>query len=161
VGRRDLEDQLFLDFEPMVRSLGLELLDVELTSENKRPVLRATIFRPEGITLDDCAAAQHLLSDRLDETDPIPGSYTLEVSSPGLERVLRRDKEFEVFKGMECQANLFAPVDGKRSFQGELAGLDRSGGKEFVLLRVPGGLMRLDRSNVSKVKLVYDEDRDL
>jgi len=156
-----LEDRLFLDFEPMVRGLGLELLDVELTSENRRPVLRATIFRPEGVTLDDCAAAQNVLSERLDETDPIPGSYTLEVSSPGLERTLRRDKEFEVFKGMPCQATLFAPVDGKRSFQGELVGLEEDGGKEYVVMQTPGGPLRLERSNVSKVKLLYDQDRDL
>jgi ribosome maturation factor RimP len=162
MGRRDLEDKLFVDFEPLIRDMGLALLDVELTSENKASVLRATIHKPEGVTLDDCASVQNALSDLLDATDPVAGSYTLEVSSPGLERTLRRDKEFATFKGKPCQANLFAPVDGKRVFLGDLVGLEKDlAGKELVALETPEGVVRLDRSNVSKVKLVYHGDLDL
>lgn len=162
MGRREIEDRVFQDFEPLVANLGLELLDVELTSLDRMSVLRATIYKPEGITLDDCAGVQNVLSDRLDETDPIPGSYTLEVSSPGLERALRREKEFTIFKGMPCQVNLFAPVQGKRVFRGELIGLQREdAGKEAVAIQTPEGQVVFDRSNVSKVKLLYQEDQDL
>jgi len=114
---------LFADFEPLVRDAGVELLDVEMLSENRTTILRATIFRPEGITLDDCVKTQHILSDRLDETDPIQGSYSLEVSSPGIERVLRRPKEFDIFKGKPCRVSLFSPQDGKRVFEGRLVEL--------------------------------------
>lgn len=162
MGRREIEDRLFPDFARLVQSMGLELLDVEITSGNRASVLRATIYRPEGVTLDDCASVQNALSDRLDETDPIPGSYTLEVSSPGLERTLRRDKEFVIFKGMLCQANLFSPVNGKRVFQGQLIGLEKDGtGKESVALDTADGVVRLQRANVSKVMLMYREDQDL
>gem|GEM_PF-884280 len=123
LSRREIEDRLFADFEPLVRDAGVELLDVEMLSENRTTILRATIFRPEGITLDDCVKMQHILSDRLDETDPIQGSYSLEVSSPGIERVLRRPKEFDIFKGKPCRVSLFSPQDGKRVFEGRLVEL--------------------------------------
>lgn len=161
MGRRDIEEKLFRDLEPLVSGKGSELLDVELVSENRMSVLRVTIYKPEGITLDDCAGVQRVLSDRLDETDPVPGSYNLEVSSPGLERTLRRDKEFGIFRGKPCQVNLFAPFEGKRVFEGELVGLESGeSGKGFVVLETPDGTVRLDRSIVSRVKLVYRTDRD-
>jgi ribosome maturation factor RimP len=148
LGRRELEDRLFADFEPLVRNAGVELLDVEMLSENKRTVLRATIYRPEGITLDDCVRTQHILSDRLDETDPIPGSYSLEVSSPGIERVLKRPKEFAIYRGQPCQVSLYAPQDGKRVFEGRLVELAvEPDGSETVVIEVdsetahPGGPM--------------------
>jgi ribosome maturation factor RimP len=198
LGRREIEERLFADFEPLARSAGVELLDVEMLSENKMTVLRATIYRPEGITLDDCARAQRILSDRLDETDPIPGSYSLEVSSPGIERVLRRPKEFVIYRGEPCQVNLFAPKDGKRVFEGRLVELavEPDGGETVVIEvddeagrrgkstggksefkgsnahvngrktePVPGDraggrrLVSFDRKNVSKVKLLYRDER--
>lgn len=165
MGRRDIEEKLLHDFEPLVRSAGVELLDVELMSENGATVLRATIYRPEGVSLDDCASVQHILSDRLDEIDPISGSYALEVSSPGLERALRRPKEFQVFKGELCQVSLFSPEGGKRTYQGRLVGLeDGPGGDERVVIDVQEGpreetkRMSFDRKNVSKVRLVYSEE---
>jgi len=137
LARRDIEDRLFADFEPLVRDGGVELLDVEMLSENRNTVLRATIYKPEGITLDDCVRAQHILSDRLDETDPIQGSYSLEVSSPGIERVLRRPKEFAIFKGKPCQVSLFSPQNGKRVFEGRLVELEtRPDGSEAVVIEV-------------------------
>jgi len=161
VSRRDIEDKVFTDLEPLVAGLGVELLDVELTTENRMTVLRAIIYKPEGITLDDCAMVQHAISDRLDVTDPISGSYTLEVSSPGLERTLRRPKEFTIFKGMPVQVNLFAPVSGKRVYRGDLVGLESGPpGKETVVVSTPEGEVQLERSNISKVSLVYTEKRD-
>jgi len=161
VSRRDIEDKVFKDVEPLVEGLGVELLDVELTNENRNSVLRATIYKADGVTLDDCASVQNVLSDRLDETDPVSGSYTLEVSSPGLERSLRREKEFRIFKGTPAQANLFAPVLGKRTFLGDLAGLGKdASGNETVILQTPEGEVHLERANVSKVSLVYRLDRD-
>ena len=162
VSRRDIEDKVFKDVEALVERLGVELLDIELTSENRISVLRATIYKADGISLDDCASVQKALSDRLDETDPVSGSYTLEVSSPGLERSLRREKEFRIFKGMPAQANLFAPVSGKRTLLGDLCGLYKdSSGNETVVLQTPEGEIHLERANVSKVSLVYKEDRDM
>ncbi|MGI6643222.1 MAG: ribosome maturation factor RimP [Bacillota bacterium] len=156
---RGLEDDLFMDFEPLVRemNIGVDVLDVEFIKENKRRILRVTIYSPDGITLDHCARVQKVLSERLDVLDPIPDAYDLEVSSPGLERTLRRDKEFCVFKGSLCQANLFAPVDGKRTFQGTLAGTEiGQDGEPVIVLKTRQGLVTLPRKNVARVRLVYD-----
>lgn len=163
VGRREIEESLFSDLEPLVRSAGVELLDVEMLSENKMTVLRATIYRDAGVSLDDCAAAQRIISDRLDETDPISGSYSLEVSSPGLERSIRRPKEFLIYKGRLCQVGLFSPQDGKRTFKGRLVRLESDGEGERVVVEAEddkGGFREtsFDRKNVSKVKLVYSEE---
>lgn len=164
MGRREIEDRLFPDFEALVGALGmgLELLDVELASENKASVLRVTVYKRDGVTLDDCATVQQAVSDRLDEIDPIPGSYTLEVSSPGLDRTLRRDKEFTIYQGEFCQANLFAPVEGKRVYQGTLVGLVKDdSGADAVAIDTGEGRVLLARTNVSKVKLLFDERKDL
>lgn len=161
--RREIENKLFEVFEPVVRDAGLELLDVELIYQGKRTVLRVTIYRPEGVTLDDCVKIEKILSPRLDELDPIPGSYNLEVSSPGLERTLRRDKEFTIFKGRLCQVNLFAPVEGRRVYQGVLMGLkpeDGATGNEVVFLETDGGVVALRRKDVSKVQLLYTGEKE-
>lgn len=164
MGRKELEDQIFADFEPLVRDAGAELLDVEILTEYGRTILRAYIYRPDGVTLDDCVAVQDVLSLRLDETDPIPGSYCLEVSSPGLERVLRREKEFAIFAGRECQVNLYSPYKGKRVYVGKLAGLIKDpvdGTRESVVLETDKGIETFDRRNVSKVQLRYVPREDV
>lgn len=158
VGRRELEEKLLRDLEPVVVSSGAQLLDVELLSQRKELLLRVTIFKDDGVSLDDCAEVQKAVSDKLDEMDPIPGSYTLEVSSPGLERTLKRDREYSIYKGRLCQVSLFAPVNGERVYRGKLAGLWKGeDGQEVVGLETESGRVLLPRSNVSKVQLVYDE----
>ncbi len=151
---RDIEDKLFLDLGPVVEGTGLILLDVQLTSSGKTPVLRLYIYKASGVTLEDCLKVQHVCGEYVDERDPLPSSYTLEVSSPGLERVLRRDHEFEIFEGKLCQVNLFAPVDGKRSYSGRLKGLSPQG---HVVLSVGDEEVAFERSVVSRVKLLYEE----
>ncbi len=157
MNRREILNDLFESFEPVVRDAGVELLDIELTSETGRPILRVTVYRPQGVTLDDCVAVDKILSPLLDEMDPFPGSYNLEVSSPGLERKLKRDKEFQIFSGRPCRANLYGPVDGKRSFQGTLVGLTNLP-EEAVIINTKEGQKSLSRQNISKVQLVYQEE---
>ena len=157
MGRKNVLDNLFEVLEPTLKDMGYELLDVELTSELGRQILRVTIYKAEGITLDDCVAVDRALDPILEELDPIPGSYNLEVSSPGLERTLKRDKEYEVFSGRDCRVNVYAPVDGKRCFEGTLVGLDKSTDEETVVIRDEHGDVAIPRRNVSKVQLVYKQ----
>ena len=142
--------------EPVVERTGVRLLDVELITGSNGPILRVTIYKPEGVSLDDCVAVNNLVEPILDETDPIPGSYNLEVSSPGLERTLKRDKEFTIFKGRDCRVNFFAPLNGVRSIEGVFTGLDDSG---KVILELPDGVVAFNRNNISKVQLVYREKK--
>lgn len=151
VNRREIEEATLRLAGPVARSLGLEVLDTEFLVEAGRRILRVTIYRPEGITLDDCEAMDRAFGEVLDREDPIEGSYNLEISSPGLERTLRRDREFEVFAGRRVQVNLFAPVDGKRQFEGTLVGL-REG---EVVVDTSGGRMAFARESVSRVKLMF------
>ncbi|HOV66509.1 MAG TPA: ribosome maturation factor RimP [Bacillota bacterium] len=158
MSRKQLLEGLFEAFEPEVRAAGLELLDVELTSdENRKTILRVTIYSPNGVTLDDCVNVETIISPMLDEMDPIAGSYNLEISSPGLERVLKRDKEYEIFGGRLCRVNLYGPIDGKRVFEGLLVGLDYSEGESRVTILTESGQMSFSRQNISKVQLVYQE----
>ncbi|MBP8620740.1 MAG: ribosome maturation factor RimP [Firmicutes bacterium] len=158
MSRKQLLEGLFEAFEPEVRAAGLELLDVELTSdENRKTILRVTIYSPNGVTLDDCVNVETIISPMLDEMDPIAGSYNLEISSPGLERVLKRDKEYEIFGGRLCRVNLYGPIDGKRMFEGLLVGLDYSEGESRVTILTESGQMSFSRQNISKVQLVYQE----
>ncbi|HON86628.1 MAG TPA: ribosome maturation factor RimP [Bacillota bacterium] len=158
MSRKQLLEGLFEAFEPEVRAAGLELLDVELTSdENRKTILRVTIYSPNGVTLDDCVNVETIISPMLDEMDPIAGSYNLEISSPGLERVLKRDKEYEIFGGRLCRVNLYGPIDGKRMFEGLLVGLDYSEGESRVTILTESGQRSFSRQNISKVQLVYQE----
>lgn len=157
VSRKQILDNLFEVFEPVIENMGLALLDIELTSESGRTILRVTIYKPDGVTLDDCVAVDRTIGPMLDELDPIPGSYNLEVSSPGLERTLKRDREYEIFRGCFCRVNLYGPVNGKRTFQGILLGLGDSSGEETVIIRTENEEVALPRQKVSKVQLVYQE----
>ena len=158
MSRKQLLEGLFEAFEPEVRAAGLELLDVELTSdENRKTILRVTIYSPNGVTLDDCVNVETIISPMLDEMDPIAGSYNLEISSPGLERVLKRDKEYQIFGGRLCRVNLYGPIDGKRVFEGVLVGLDYSEGESRVTILTESGQRSFSRQNISKVQLVYQE----
>ena len=108
--------------EPAVTALGYELVGVEFT-HGKTGVLRVYIDHPEGIGVDDCEAVSHQVSGILDVEDPIRGRYTLEVSSPGLDRPLYRARDFERFAGSEVNLRLLAPLEGRRKFTGVLNGM--------------------------------------
>jgi ribosome maturation factor RimP len=108
--------------EPAVTALGFELVGVEFI-HGKSGVLRVYIDHPDGIGLDDCQAVSYQVSGVLDVEDPIRGQYSLEVSSPGLDRPLFQGRDFERFAGSEVDVRLLAAVNGRRKFRGVLGGL--------------------------------------
>ncbi|MFZ0242518.1 MAG: ribosome maturation factor RimP [Desulfobacterales bacterium] len=115
--------QVFTIAEPVCEAEGIELVFVEFHSEAAGRVLRVYIDKPGGITLDDCAAVSRQLTDILDVSLEEMGAYTLEVSSPGLERPLGRVEDFERFKGKKIRVQTSRPLDGRKSFTGILAGI--------------------------------------
>ncbi len=123
---------------PLVTGLGLELVDVEYVREGGRWYLRIFIDKPGGVTLDDCQAVSESLDPLLDEMDPIPHSYHLEVSSPGIERPLKKPADFERFSGRRVQVTTFTPQDGQKKFTGRLEGLRN----EMVVLTLDDGRER-------------------
>jgi len=110
--------------EPAIRSLGYELVGVEFHTGGKGGgLLRVYIDSEDGISADDCQRVSYQVSGVLDVEDPIPGHYTLEVSSPGLDRLLFRREDFERFAGQLVKLRLAYPVEGQRRFKGRLTGL--------------------------------------
>lgn len=105
---------------------GLELVHVEMIG-SRNPILRIYIDKPGGVTLDDCAQVSERISLILDVEDPIPGRYMLEVSSPGLNRGLYKESDYERFAGLPVHANISEAINGQKNFHGKLIGLDREG----------------------------------
>lgn len=108
--------------QPVMEALSFELVDVEFIKEGAYWYLRIYIDKPGGVAIDDCQAVSERMSDKLDEADPIKQSYILEVSSPG-ERPLKKDRDYERFKGEMVEVKLYQPLNGKKVFEGELQGL--------------------------------------
>ena len=105
---------------PVILDLGLELVDIQYIREGGNWYLRVFIDKPGGIGLEDCQLVSVRIDPLLDEKDPIPQSYLLEVSSPGLERPLKKLADFERFTGERIKLTTFVPVEGKRKFMGKL-----------------------------------------
>ncbi len=110
--------------EPVAIQEGLELVDVEYIKGGGGMILRITIDKASGVTIDDCADFSRLVSDILDATDPIPGPYNLEVSSPGINRPLKRASDFSRFAGEKVFIQTKVPLDGRKRFKGILLGME-------------------------------------
>jgi ribosome maturation factor RimP len=107
--------------EPGVKAVGFELVDVELAGSSHNPTLRVYIDSPAGVNVDDCARVSRQLSALLDVEDPLPGQYTLEVSSPGLDRPLVTPEDFKRFVGETVKVKMQQPLaGGRRNFSGRL-----------------------------------------
>lgn len=139
--------------EPIAQEQGVELVDVEYVKEGGQYVLRVFLDKPEGITLDDCQNVSSRLSDLLDEKDPIPDAYSLEVSSPGIDRPLKKDADFVRFAGHKVDVSTYQPVNGKKKkFSGELVGLSDN----KIVVVVDGERLELERDQVSQIRLAVE-----
>jgi ribosome maturation factor RimP len=139
--------------ERVATSEGLVLVDVELKGGRNNSLLRVYIDKPQGVTHADCQLVSEQLSAILDVEDPFPGSYTLEVSSPGLDRKLSRATDYVHFVGRRARIVLHEPVGEQRVFEGRLAGLEA--GRVRLDLGA-GGFQELELANISKARLVVE-----
>jgi ribosome maturation factor RimP len=123
-----LHDRLIARFEPVLQGLGFELVEVEFVPGPGGGTLRVYIDKPPeaeaGIDVEDCASASHVVSELLDAEDPFPGRYSLEVSSPGTDRVLRTPEHFARFVDNRVKVELLAPRDGRKRYTGMLRRAD-------------------------------------
>ena len=117
-------EQLQALLAPVVEALGYECWGVEFISQARHSVLRVYIDRPEGILIDDCEAVSRQVSGILDVEDPISGEYTLEVSSPGMDRPLFTLEQFAKHAGEQVKIRLRSPYEGRRNYQGILRGVE-------------------------------------
>lgn len=123
-------DKLSEMIQPVVEALGCELWGVEHLSMGRHSTLKVFIDSPKGIEVDDCARVSRQVSSLLDVEDPVGGRYTLEVSSPGLDRRLFKLEQYVAYVGADIRIRLKRPYDGKRKFTGQLRGVE---GDEIIL----------------------------
>jgi len=112
---------------PAAEDLGYELVDVQLHTDRGRRVFRVLVDRPGGITLDECVRLSREMSPHLEVADPIPGAYVMEVSSPGVQRPLRRAEDFERFRDQRVVVLTREAVEGRKTFRGINRGMDNEG----------------------------------
>jgi ribosome maturation factor RimP len=142
------KERLIALLEPPLAGMGFEIADLD-AHFGRRGLLRVFIDRPQGVTLEDCERVSEQLSAWLDVEDPLPGSYVLEVSSPGLDRRLRTLAHFERFVGETAKVELRDPRDGRRRLTGRIAGVEQ----DKVLLEVEGETWRLPLTDIAVARL--------
>jgi len=138
--------------EPIIEGLGYEAVGIELLPQGGYELLRIYIDREEGITIDNCEQVSHQVSGMLDVEDPIRGDYTLEVSSPGVDRPLFSRADFARFAGQRAKVKLSVPHAGRARYTALLRGLD---GDE-VLFEVDGEALRIAFDDIDQARLVAD-----
>lgn len=138
--------------KPLVDAHGFELVDVEYVKEAGNWYLRAYIDKPGGIAVDDCEVISRALSDKLDEEDFIDESYILEVSSPGLGRPLKKDKDFARSIGKEIEVRTFRAIDRQKEFTGILKEFD----KDSFTIVIEENEMTFQRAETALVRLAFD-----
>ena len=137
--------------QPIASELGLELWDIEFVKEGASWFLRIFIDKEGGVTIDDCESLSRAIDGPLDENDPIDQQYYLEVSSPGIERELKRDRHFELMKGHTVRIRLIRPDDrGLRELEGELISYENS----MITINDGEGLITVRRQDTAFVKLI-------
>ena len=147
-----LRDTLAALLTPLVEGLGYELWELEYSPGRGNGFLRLYIDAEAGIAIDDCERVSRAVSELLDAEDPIPGQYTLEVSSPGLERPLRTAGQFGRFVGETVFVETMQAVEGRRRFKGALT----AAGAETVEVEVDGKRWTLPISGIRKAHLAPD-----
>lgn len=129
---------------------GYEMVDVEYVKEAGQFYLRVVVDKEDGISLNECEEVSRELSPKLDENDFIKENYYLEVSSPGIDRALKRDKEFVKYKGRDVEIKLYKAIDGVKQFEGELVGLDE---ENNIVVIINNEEMKFNRKDVAIIRL--------
>lgn len=146
MGKRE---ELWALLEPTVEAMGYELIEVELRLSPKRSLVRLYIDGSDGIDLSDCERVSHQASGLLDLEDPLPGAYTLEVSSPGLDRPLVKVSHFRRFIGKRVKVRTALPIEGRRNFTGYLVKV----GDDSIEVDVDDRRWRLTLADIERARL--------
>ena len=122
----NLIEQIEGSLAALLETEKAELVDIQITGERGSKLVRVFLDKDGGINLSDCETMSRKIGEELDKTDIFPGGYILEVSSPGIDRVLKKEKDFIRFMGKKARVTVFAPIDGQRNFCGEILSFENN-----------------------------------
>jgi len=145
-------DQVSMVVEPVLDEMGFELVDVEYVGAGGRRVLRLYMDRPGGVTLDDCARVSREIGVLIDVKDLIPERYVLEVSSPGLNRRLKKEKDFVWAMGKKVKVRMKSSMEGRRNFTGRLTGWKEG----TIVVEVDQQETTLPMKGIDKANVVFE-----
>lgn len=149
MNRKELMKRLNVMCDELSQNLNYDLVDVEYVKEYGSYYLRVYIDKDGGVNLDDCQKMSELLSERLDKEDPIETAYYLEVSSPGLDRPLKTDKDLQRNLGKEIEISLYKPLDNRKKYEGILKKFT----EDKITIEVNENLIEIARDVISVIKL--------
>ncbi|MFJ7729028.1 ribosome maturation factor RimP [Neobacillus sp. NPDC097160] len=138
---------------PIFQELGLDLVEIEYVKEGKNWYLRVYIDKDAGVDIEDCGLVSERLSEKLDEIDPIPHNYFLEVSSPGAERPLKKEKDIEKAIGKNVYIKTYEPINGEKSFEGTLLEFDGQQLKIEVKIKTRKKIIEIPYEKVANARL--------
>lgn len=148
------EQQLLDALSPKAAEEGIEIVTVDIVGSKKAPTIRVYIDCKGGVGFDELSSAQAWINDLMDAIDPFPGAYTLEVSSPGIDRPLRTLEHFQRFTGEKAHVVLTQPLDSRTKYTGKLAGVDG----DAVLLDVDGVTEAIPYDIIKKAHIIATID---
>ncbi len=152
MNKKEIESRTETLLEPIAKSNGVSIYDVEYVKEGSDWYLRAYIDKEGGVTIDDCESVSRALNDKLDEEDYIAEAYILEVSSPGLTRKLTKPRHFAASLGQEVELKTYKPIDGQKEFEGILTGYDSG----VITVEIDGKSRTFNAEDISLIRLRFD-----
>lgn len=152
MSRQQLVGKLELIANQVVEAAGLELVELELKGTGRNHLLRVYIDKPEGVTHEDCQLVSDRFGEQIEAGNLIDGQYTLEVSSPGVERKLKKAKDFERFVGQKVKVFLKEPVEGKKFFEGALQSFE----DQTATVETSAGPVRIPYEQIDRANLKFD-----
>ncbi len=135
---------------PLAQKENIEIVDIEYVREEGKNILRIYIDTDKGVNLDLCAKMSNLFGNKLDETDPISDNYVLEVSSPGIDRILKKEKDFERFKGFRIKVTTIKSINNQKHFKGNLVAV---GNEKIVVDDLTNKIVEIEISNILRAKV--------
>ena len=135
---------------PVSEKENVEIVDIEYVRENGENILRVYIDSPDGVNLDLCTKMSHLFGDEIDKNDPIKEHYILEISSPGIDRILKKEKDFERFKGFNVKVTTLTAINNQKHFKGKLVAV---GNEKIVVDDLTNRIVEIEISNILRAKV--------
>ena len=146
----NIQEQIEKIISPLAEKENVEIVDIEYVKENGENILRIYIDSPNGVNLDLCTKMSHLFGDEIDKNDPIKAHYILEISSPGIDRILKKEKDFLRFKGFCIKVTTAKAINNQKHFKGQLVAVANN---KIVVDDVTNGIVEIEILNIVRAQV--------